>query len=89
MVVTQNDLRAHGLQWNTKTFSAHFKYSAIEWRVGKKGLQNVYDTNDLKNYAYIYLERIKKYPHLARHKSHEKFEELLNVIKEYENAKSH
>lgn len=84
MLVTQNDLRAHGLQWNTKTFSSHFGRMSVEWKVGKKGLQNVYDTNDLRNYAEIYLVRIKKIPHLARHKSHEKFEELLKAIRSFE-----
>jgi hypothetical protein len=80
MLVTQNDLRACGLQWNTKTFSAHFGRMAVEWRLGKQGLQNVYDTNMLRDYAKVYLVRIKKIPHLARHKPHEKFEELLRCL---------
>ena len=84
MLVTLNELRVHGLQWNPKTFSAHFSNMAIKYKPGKRGLQNVYNTNDLKVYIEIYLVRIEKMPHLARHKSHEKFEELLNVIRSFE-----
>ena len=84
MEVTQKQLRVHGLQQCAKWFSYHFKNSAIRYEVGTKGLQSVYDTNDLKNYTSTYLKRIETNPLVVRHKSPERFEELLNSIRSFE-----
>jgi len=88
MLVTREQLKEHGLQQNPSWFSRHFKNSAIEWRLGKSGLQNVYDTEYLKTYTVNYLKRIKKLPHLRRHNSPERFMELLQSIENFEVSKN-
>ena len=84
MKVTLKDLVAHGLNQKAGWFTYHFNNTAIEWRLGKKGLINIYHTNDIKNYIEEYLKKIEKMPHIARHKSPDRFMNLTMAIRSFE-----
>lgn len=90
MLVTHKELRFYGLKQNPRWFSYHFKNIVVGFKPGIMGLENLYNVEDIKHYIDNYLKRLEKMPHISRHNSKERCENLLKAIRSLEcNQLSH